>query len=124
MSDEALRKLNDFSRYPIHDVGVIADRLEGIARRLRSNAGRFKDEGTDPVGVLGDIVSQYMQLIGNTGTYFDNLVRDVEHLRAHRAEDEVKQLESKLNDAFYERDAAIQERDGLQEQLDSQGGAR
>ncbi|MGW4128016.1 hypothetical protein [Amycolatopsis japonica] len=37
---------------------------------------------------------------------------------------EISQLESKLNDAFYQSTAAAGERDDLQERLESQGGAR
>jgi len=36
---------------------------------------------------------------------------------------EVSQLESKLNDAFYERDAAVEQLADLRERLESQDGA-
>jgi hypothetical protein len=68
-----------------------------IAERLREFLGW--EEGADAVA--------------------DEVMPFVDRLRS-----EISQLESKLYDAFYERDAAIQERDGLQERLDSQGGAR
>lgn len=77
--------LNDFARYPIRDVETIAKRLEDVAVRLRVVAERFRDEKTKPSTVLATIVAEYVQLTGNNGTYFYNLVSDVEQLRAHRA---------------------------------------
>lgn len=74
-----------YSHYPIRDVETIAKRLEDLARRIRGIAEGFSDSKQQPDSVLGDLISAYVQYTGNNATYLENLVRDVEHLRAARA---------------------------------------
>jgi hypothetical protein len=77
---------------------------------------------SDRSEVREQIAQRLQEFLGwEQGAYAvaDEVMPFVDRLRS-----EITALESKLNDAFYERDAAIQERDGLQERLDSQGGAR
>lgn len=75
----------DYAQYPLRDVETIANRLEDLARRIRGIAEGFSDPKQQSDSVLGDLISAYIQYTGNNATYIENLVRDVEHLRAARA---------------------------------------
>lgn len=81
----------DYSRFPIHDVELIAKRLEDVAAKIRRVANGFADNGQKPDSVLEGVISAYIQYTGNNASFLGNLVRDVEQLRAARERQVVSQ---------------------------------
>lgn len=77
--------MSDYAKYPKRDVETIANRLETLAKTLRLRAQRFDDRTASPPSqILSGIVCEYLNGIGRIGTYFENLVNNVEHLRRDR----------------------------------------
>lgn len=82
---------SEWARYPVQKVATIANRMETLAERLRRNAQNFENPNVPAASVLGEIVSDLTQGIGNLGTYLSDLVHDVEQLRAARERQAVSQ---------------------------------
>lgn len=66
---------------------VVAEKLETLAARLRKEAEHFKrrDLRGGASGVAADIVNDYVQGVGNQGTFLWTIVRDAAVMDARRA---------------------------------------
>jgi hypothetical protein len=78
---------------------------DDVARRIAEYLGQPWDDETTDQDAARDVADAVMPVVDRLRT-------------------EITALESKLNDAFYERDAANERLADLQERLESQGGAR
>lgn len=74
-----------YVRDVVHQVDVMAERLEKLAERLRLRAKAFANPHVNAVGLAADLVSDYTQGVGSQGTYLWGLVTDARTLDAGRA---------------------------------------